>query len=93
MAFAKKPANFFKFKLKTTTSTSCKGCNFLTKRPFEKRFFVKRSWIFKLRFTKDRLSKDFFRKKLQPLAFGVAECQGGAGNLGVDCTKECRLTD
>ena len=77
MANAKKPANFAKFKLKKTTSTSCKGCNFLTKSPSDKRSFAKRSWIFKLRFTKDRLSKDFFRKKLQPLAFGVAERQEG----------------
>ena len=87
MAFAKKPANLCKFKLKMTTSTSCKGHNFLTKSPTDKRSFAKRSWIFKLTFTEDRLSIDFFRKKLQPLAFGVAECQGGAGNLGVGCIK------
>ena len=40
MAFAKKPANFAKFKLKMTTSTSCKGCNFLTKADIDERFFL-----------------------------------------------------
>jgi len=64
MAFAKKPANFAKFKLKMTTSTSCKGHNFLTKSPTDKRSFAKRTWIFKLTFTEDRLSIDFSRKKL-----------------------------
>ena len=69
MAFAKKPANLCKFKLKMTTSTSCKGHNFLTKSPTDKRSFAKRSWIIKLRFTNNHLSNDFTRKKLWPLDF------------------------
>ena len=85
MAFAKKPANLCKFKFKMTTSTSCKGCNFLTKADIDERLTVRRSWIFKLRFTKNRTSKDFSRKKFEPLATRCNRMPRGGVLEGVDC--------
>ena len=77
MAFARSRSRHFQFEFAKVGGLFGKGHNFFTKSPTDKRSSAKRSWIFKLTFTEDRLSIDFFRKKLQPLAFGVAECQGG----------------